>query len=95
MKVTNINSKIVDGYIRASADVIWEQAKKQSLNFFVEAPEKYESAFWADPNAILLAVYLAAWHAGEERIHIDDSFGPILSRFRMVMIAYRHTGTNR
>ena len=66
MRVTNINLKIVDGFIRASADVIWEQAKKEPLNFFVEAPEEYEPAMWADPNAILLAVYLAAWHAGFE-----------------------------
>ena len=64
MKITNIELKPVDGFIRASADITWEQAKKDPLNFFVEAPEEYESAFWADPSASILAVYLAAWHGG-------------------------------
>ena len=86
MKVTNINSKIVDGYIRASADVIWEQAKKPPLNFFVEAPEEYESALWADPNAVLLAVYLSAWHAGEERIQIDEPICPVLFQNLKVIV---------
>ncbi len=78
MRVTNINLKKVDGFIRASADIIWEQAKKEALNFFVEAPEEHEPAFWADPNAFILSVYLAAWHAGEERIQIDEPVCPVL-----------------
>lgn len=86
MKVTNINSKIVDGYIRASADVIWEQVKKEPLNFFVEAPEKYEPALWADPNAVLLAVYLAAWKNGEERIQIDEPICPVLFQNLKVVV---------
>jgi hypothetical protein len=86
MIVTNIKLKRVDGFVRASADVIWEQAKKEPLDFFVETPEEYESAFWADPNAFLLAVYLAAWHAGEERIRIDEPICPVLFQNLKVVI---------
>jgi len=86
MRVTNINLKKVDGFIRASADIIWEQAKKEPLDFFVEAPEEYESALWADPNAFILAVYLAAWHAGEERIQIDEPICPVLFQNLKVIV---------
>ena len=86
MRITNIALAKVDGFIRASADVIWEQAKKNPLNFFVEAPEEHEDAFWADPNAFLLATYLAAWHAGEERIQIDEPLCPVLFQNLKVIV---------
>jgi hypothetical protein len=86
MRVTNINLKEVDGFIRASADIIWEQAKKEPLNLFVEAPVEHESAFWADPNAFILSVYLAAWHGGEERIQIDEPICPVLFQNLKVIV---------
>jgi hypothetical protein len=86
MRITNINLEEVDGFIRASADVIWEQAKKEPLNFFVEAPVKHEPAFWADPNAFILSVYLAAWHGGEERIQIDEPVCPVLFQNLKVIV---------
>ena len=86
MKVTNIKLSTVDGFVRASADIIWEQARKAPLDFFVETPEEFESAFWADPNAFLLAVYLAAWHGGEERIQIDQPICPILFQNLKVVV---------
>jgi len=86
MRITNIELKQVDGFIRASADISWEQAKKDLLNFFVEAPEEYESALWADPNAFILAAYLAAWHGGEHRIQIDEPICPVLFQNLKVVI---------
>jgi len=86
MRITNIELKPVDGFIRASADITWEQAKKAPLNFFVETPEEHEASFWADPNAFVLAVYLAAWYGGEERIQIDEPICPILFQNLKVVI---------
>ena len=86
MRIENIQSRTVDGFVRASADVIWEQAQKAPLDFFVEAPEEFESALWADPNAMILAVYLAAWRAGEERIQIDEPICPVLFQNMKVVV---------
>jgi hypothetical protein len=86
MRITNIRLQNIDGFTRASADITWEQANKPPLNFFVEAPEQYARGLWADPNAILLAVYLAAWHAGEQRIEIDQPVCPVLFQHLKVVI---------
>ncbi|MBC6491725.1 hypothetical protein ACFSQD_11620 [Flavihumibacter stibioxidans] len=76
MIITNIGQRSVGGFERVEADVIWEQKERDPLRFFVETPEQYGDAIWADPNAFLVAAYLAAWHVGEERIQIDQPICP-------------------
>ena len=80
MTISEIKLLKEEGTIRAEAKIEWENNDIPPFNFFMQTEEKYEEAFWADPNAFLLALVFPAWGVGEERIQVQDQLCPVLNK---------------
>ena len=78
MYISEINLCSRSGFVRAEAQITWEEADKEPITLFVEADAQFHDAFWADTNGFLVAAILPAWHAGERRVKINGSLCSVL-----------------
>jgi hypothetical protein len=66
------------GFIRAEAQINWEDSNKSPFDLFVGTERHFQDVFWADSNAFLIGCILPAWRLGERRIKIDGILCPVL-----------------
>jgi hypothetical protein len=78
MLIRNVGREDDGGVARVTADVVWEQADRPELTLFSEAADLGCGMLWADPNALLLACLLPAWHHGERRVSVEGAVCPAL-----------------
>lgn len=86
MKITDLRLTETSGGRRASAQFIWEDNERPSLEIFFEVDEPYAGWLTANPHAFLAAAVVPAFHFGERRIAIDADICPtFLSGLQRVM----------
>jgi len=78
MKISNFNLTAEGGTVRVSAEIQWENAKREPLTLFVQTDEQFKESIWPDPNSFLIASFLTAWNSREERILVEGTLCPAL-----------------
>src|SRR6185503_20100275 len=78
MRIGEIKLREESTFVRAEAQVVWDNANRTPLLVYVSTPQKFGEGFRADANGFFIAALLAAWHSGEERLQIDGELCPLL-----------------
>ena len=76
MKIENFVKSTIDGKVRVSATVIWENRDRPAQEVFFETTAEFGEDLSINPNAWLLACTLPAMRYGESRIAIDAPISP-------------------
>ncbi len=75
MRITDIAAESSDGRSGARAHVTWENCDREPIDLTVEA--EIDEALASGAPGFLLAGYLPAWHAGEERVCVEGAACPL------------------
>lgn len=78
MKIEVLGITEEDGLVKASANVVWEDSDRPSMEVFFGVPEENADYLCCNSDAFLVAGLLPAANGGERRISINENVCPKL-----------------
>ena len=79
MRLENFQRTRVDGSIRLTADVVWEETPREPFALFYETDERFGDDIPDDANAFLSALAIPASRSLERRILLERAVCPRLA----------------
>jgi hypothetical protein len=84
MQIRALRKNSIDGRVRVSASMIWEDCDRPSEEVYFECPKSFEDDIDPNPNALLLAGIMPAADRGERRVQVE---GPVCPELRNGLLA--------
>ncbi len=80
MRIENFRRSSSATAVRITADIVWEDARRDPFPLFYEGDARFAADFPEDANAFLASIAFSASRDGEERILVEQPISPRLAQ---------------